>query len=163
MTTPDARPPAFGDSPTGADLAPLAGFVCLPRAVLRAPGLSRDAKLLYAVLADYARQDGHCFPGTERLRADLGCGHNQLARALRELEAAGLITRRRRGPGRTTLYTLPPLPRFASAPGAAGGPSRPSDSSGEISVVRLTLPMHPHLVRHAGQMTSRSLTPRPAR
>src|SRR5262245_32227947 len=73
-----------------ATLAPVAGFVCLPRAVLRARGLSRDAKLLYALLRDYARQDGQCFPGTARLRADLGCGHNQLARALGELEAAGL-------------------------------------------------------------------------
>jgi hypothetical protein len=88
----------------------VAGFVALPNAVLLAPGLSRDAKLLYAVLLHYARQAGSCYPGRDRLQAALGCGHHQLAAYLRELEAAGLVARRRRGPGRTTLYTLRPLP-----------------------------------------------------
>ena len=113
VSAPDAHPTAFGDvaPPPPADvLAPAAGFVRLPRAVLRAPGLSDRAKLLYALLLDYARQDGCCWPGLARLRADLGGGHNQLARAVRELEAAGLIARRRRGFGRTTVYSFLPLP-----------------------------------------------------
>src|SRR5262245_13154424 len=88
VTAPDVHPTAFGDgvppAPPAAALAPAAGFVRLPRAVLRAQGLSDRAKLLYALLLDYARQDGYCFPGTDRLRADLGCGHNQLGRAARE-------------------------------------------------------------------------------
>jgi hypothetical protein len=106
-------PASFGTTvagPAGGGLAPAPGFVCLPRAVLRAPGLSVLARLLYGVLLDYARQDGHCYPGTERLQADLGCGHNQLARAVRELEAGGLVARRRRGFGKTTVYHLLPLP-----------------------------------------------------
>jgi hypothetical protein len=115
VSTPDAPPTAFGD----VALAPAAGFVRLPRAVLRAPGLSDRAKLLYAVLLDYAREDGRCWPGTDRLRADLGCGHNQLARAARELEAGGLVVRRRRGFGKTTVYSLPPLP---GAPSPAAPP-----------------------------------------
>jgi hypothetical protein len=88
------------------------GFVLLPRALLHAPGLSRDAKLLYAVLLSYAWQRGSCFPGYERLQADLGCGINQVTKYLRELEGAGLVTHRRRGLGKTTLYTLhdPPTP-----------------------------------------------------
>jgi hypothetical protein len=110
VTASDAQPASFGTAPASSVLAPAPGFVCLPRAVLRAPGLSVLARLLYGVLLDYARQDGHCYPGTERLQADLGCGHNQLARALRELEAGGLVARRRRGFGRTTLYRLLPLP-----------------------------------------------------
>jgi hypothetical protein len=110
VTASDAQPASFGTAPASAVLAPTLGFVCLPRAVLRAPGLSVLARLLYGVLLDYARQDGHCFPGTERLRADLGCGHNQLARAVRELEAGGLVARRRRGFGKTTVYHLLPLP-----------------------------------------------------
>ena len=82
------------------------GFVLLPRTLLHAPGLSRDAKLLYAVLLSYAWQQGRCFPGYARLQADLGCGINQVTKYLRELEGAGLVTRRRRGLGKTTLYTL---------------------------------------------------------
>src|SRR5215207_1458246 len=71
------------------------GFVLLPRTLLHAPGLSRDAKLLYAALLSYAWQQGRCFPGYARLQADLGCGINQVTRYLRELEEAGLVTRRR--------------------------------------------------------------------
>ena len=59
MSAPDAHPTAFGDvapAAPAAGLAPAAGFVRLPRAVLRAPGLSDRAKLLYALLLDYARQ-----------------------------------------------------------------------------------------------------------
>jgi hypothetical protein len=96
------------------------GFVLLPRTLLHAPGLSRDAKLLYAVLLSYAWQQGSCFPGAERLQHDLGCGKNQVTRYLQELEAAGLVTRRRRGQGKTTLYTLHDLP---AAPTPTGRPT----------------------------------------
>jgi hypothetical protein len=37
------------------------GFVQLPKAVLYACNLSRDAKLLYAVLLGYAWQEQSCF------------------------------------------------------------------------------------------------------
>src|SRR5262249_3765379 len=92
------------------------GFVLLPRTLLHAPGLSRDAKLLYAVLLSYAWRRGSCFPGYGRLQHDLRCGINQVTRCLRELEGAGLITRRRRGLGKTTVYTLhdPPAPPTAT-------------------------------------------------
>jgi hypothetical protein len=122
VTAPDAQPASFGPTAASTVLAPAPGFVCLPRAVLRAPGLSVLARLLYAVLRDYAREDGYCFPSVERLRADVAAGHNQLARALRELEAGGLVARRRRGFGRTTVYQLLPLPTRA---GAADRPRPP--------------------------------------
>jgi hypothetical protein len=116
MFTPSAS--AGGEADHGtlavANAALRGGFVLLPRAVLHAPRLSRDAKLLYAVLLSYAWQGGSCFPGYQRLQADLGCGINQLTKYLRDLEGAGLITRRRRGLGKTTVYTLhdpPPPPR----------------------------------------------------
>src|SRR5215212_6959863 len=98
------------------------GFVLLPRTLLHAPGLSRDAKLLYAVLLSYAWQAGRCFPGAERLQHDLGCGKNQVTRYLQELAAAGLVTRRRRGQGKTTVYTL-------HDPQAAAAPTGPASES----------------------------------
>ncbi len=113
MTRPPFPAPEFPpglDSRTGgehaagtltvANAALRGGFVLLPRTLLHAPGLSRDAKLLYAVLLSYAWQQGSCFPGTERLQHDLGCGKNQVTRYLQELEDAGLVSRRRRGQGR---------------------------------------------------------------
>jgi len=109
-----APPPELGEPETlaVANAALRGGFVLLPRTLLHAPGLSRDAKLLYAVLLSYAWRQGSCFPGYGRLQHDLGCGINQVTRYLRELEGAGLITRRRRGLGKTTVYTLhdPPAP-----------------------------------------------------
>jgi hypothetical protein len=79
-------------------------FVQLPKAVLYARHLSRDAKLLYAVLLGYAWQEQRCFPGYQRLCADLGASENAVRTWMRELEAAHLISQRRRGQGKTNLY-----------------------------------------------------------
>jgi hypothetical protein len=102
----DGRPQPAGQAgrpPGGAG-----AFTQVATAVVRGGGLglSTEAKLLYVVLRSYAAPDGSCFPGYERLRADVGCGLNQLTRAVRELETAGLVTRRRRGQGKPTLYTV---------------------------------------------------------
>jgi Helix-turn-helix domain len=126
---PPASPPDLGatDDPAAGTLAVASaalrgGFVLLPRTLLHAPGLSRDAKLLYAVLLSYAWQRGSCFPGYERLQHDLGCGVNQVTKYLRELVGAGLVTRRKRGQGKTTLYTLhdPPAPPQTHQIGESG-------------------------------------------
>jgi hypothetical protein len=113
LPPPDAqaeRPPAGG--------AGAAPFTKVATAVVRGRGLGLSpwAKLLYVALCSYADPAGGCFPGYATLQADVGCGVNQLTRAARELEAAGLITRRRRGQGHPTRYTVhaPTLP-----PGAA--------------------------------------------
>ena len=129
MTASDAQPAAFGTTPASAGAGPRPGVrLPAPRRPAR-PRPVRPGPLLYAVLLDYARQDGHCYPGTERLRADLGCGHNQLARAVRELEAGGLVARRRRGFGKTTVYHLLPLPGTAAGrPPGRGPPARPERS-----------------------------------
>lgn len=82
------------------------GFTIVPNALLRLPQLSRDAKLLYIVLSSYAWQSDQCFPGYDRLQADLQCGRAQIAKYLGELKRAGLIRSQRRGPGQTALYTI---------------------------------------------------------
>jgi hypothetical protein len=89
--------------PTGA-----AHFTQVATAVLRGRslGLSAWAKLLYVVLRSYADSAGGCYPGYATLQADVGCGINQLTRAMRELETAGLVTRRRRGQSHPTRYTV---------------------------------------------------------
>jgi hypothetical protein len=80
------------------------GFVQLPKLVLYAHNLSRDAKLLYTVLLGYAWQEQRCFPGYQRLCADLEASENAVRTWMRELEDAHLIFQRRRGQGRTNLY-----------------------------------------------------------
>ena len=131
---PDPTPPpgAGADDHAGGTLAVASaalrgGFVLLPRTLLHAPGLSRDAKLLYAVLLSYAWQQGSCFPGYERLQADLQCSVNSVTKWMQELQDARLVTRRRRGQGKTTLYTLhdPPAP----PPGLGIAPPRPNSQN----------------------------------
>jgi hypothetical protein len=83
-------------------------FTTVATAVVRGRGLGlgTTAKLLYVVLRSYTGPNGTCFPGYARLQDDVGCGINQLTRAMCELETAGLVVRRRRGQGKPTLYTV---------------------------------------------------------
>ena len=90
------------------------GFVQLPKLVLYAQHLSRDAKLLYAVLLGYAWQEQRCFPGYQRLCDDMNASENMVRKYMRELEAVhlrarpgGSRTRPRHGP---RLGDLPCLP-----------------------------------------------------
>lgn len=85
------------------------GFIQLPKAILYARNLSRDAKLLYAVLLGYAWQEQRCWPGYGRLCQDLGASENSVTKYMRELEAVGLLRHRRRGLGRTNIYFLTDL------------------------------------------------------
>lgn len=82
------------------------GFVQLPKLVLYARNLSRDAKLLYAVLLGYAWQEKRCFPGYGRLCDDMDASENMVRKYMRELEAVHLLSQRRRGQGRTNMYLL---------------------------------------------------------
>jgi len=85
------------------------GFVQLPKQVLWAANLSRDAKLLYAVLLGYAWQEASCFPGYDRLSLDMGATRKIVRKYMQELEGVGLIAQKRRGLGLTNLYRLPDL------------------------------------------------------
>jgi len=101
------------------------GFTPLPNAVLLDARLSRDARLLYALLQYHARGDGRCFPSHATLAAELGGGETALRAYLRELIDAGLVGQRRRGQGRTNMYVL--------LPGGAGQqhPPRPKTAEPE--------------------------------
>jgi len=82
------------------------GFVMLPKVILHAQNLSRDAKILYAILVDYAWQERRCFPGYARLCEDMGASEPIVRKYMRELEEVGLLTQKRRGLGKTNLYVL---------------------------------------------------------
>jgi DNA-binding transcriptional MerR regulator len=103
------------------------GFVQLPKQILWAKNLSRDAKMLYAVLLGYAWQESHCYPGYPRLCEDMGASENMVRKYMRELEAIGLLRQKRRGQGRTNLYTLPDI-RTAKIAVQEPHQSRPSNT-----------------------------------
>ncbi len=85
------------------------GFAQMPRPVLRAAALSRNAKTLYALLLDYAWQDGSCFPGQARLATDLDISVDTLKRDLDELRRYGLLNWKQRGMNQTNIYYILPL------------------------------------------------------
>ena len=82
------------------------GFVVLPRVVLLNKELSTGAKLTYGGLLHFAWQEGSCFPGQERLATSIGVSRQSVNAYLRELEAAGFISIRRRGLGKTNIYVI---------------------------------------------------------
>jgi hypothetical protein len=93
--------PAAAETPD----VPTGPFVALPLTVLHAR-ISAQAKILYCYLRHYARSSARCWPGTERLQADLDWSVNTVTKYLRELEAAGYLTIHRRGHHHHNTYTL---------------------------------------------------------
>ena len=90
----------------GADLATQRGWTGVPNFILESQAISVGAKLTYAMLLKYAREMNECFPGQDRLAADMGSGRRSVVRYIAELERAGLLTVKRRGQGRPNLYTV---------------------------------------------------------
>ncbi len=82
------------------------GFAQLPRPVLRARGLSDKAKLVYALLLDYAWREGSCFPGQLKLAEDLDTSDRTIRRALEELKGFQLIDWKQRGLSQTNVYFI---------------------------------------------------------
>ena len=68
------------------------------------------AKVILLALANYAGKDGTCYPGQKTLQTIAEGSESTVRRALKHLENAGLISRKKRGKqggGRTTdLYIL---------------------------------------------------------
>lgn len=85
------------------------GFVIIPKNLLFARNLSHSAKILYALLLSYAWQDNFCFPGYERLCADMAVSENVVRRFMSELQQAGIVKQKRRGLGKTNVYTIADL------------------------------------------------------
>ena len=82
------------------------GFTQVPNCVLRDPTLSVGAKLVYAMFLSYAWHNQSCFPGQDRLAEDIGMSRTSVTQFIGELERAGFVSIKRRGQGKTNLYTV---------------------------------------------------------
>lgn len=82
------------------------GFTQLPNFILRSATLSMGAKLTYAMFLSYAWNNDLCFPGQEKLAEAIGVSRSSVNGFIRELAQARLITVKRRGLGKTNLYTV---------------------------------------------------------
>lgn len=82
------------------------GFTQVPNFILRDPGLSPGAKVVYAMFLSYAWHNESCFPGQERLAQDIGMSRSRVTEFISELSRAGLVTIQRRGQGKTNIYVV---------------------------------------------------------
>src|SRR2546425_11763994 len=82
------------------------GFTQVPNFILQDPELSLGAKVTYSMFLSYAWHNDSCFPGQEKLAADMGMSRSRVAEFVSELKGAGLITIKRRGLGKTNIYTI---------------------------------------------------------
>jgi DNA-binding transcriptional ArsR family regulator len=95
--------------------------------VLRSAQLDATAKVAYALLRDYARQERSAFPGMLTLAARVPTTRRSLYYYLRKLTDAGLVTIEHRGLGKTNRYWIEPLSAATLArllpacPHSAGG------------------------------------------
>jgi hypothetical protein len=90
----------------GADLVTLHGFTQVPNFILTNKDLSVGAKLYYAMLLKYARENDFCFPGQQRLAEDMGSAERSVRTYQKELEDLGFLEVTQRGLGKTNLYKL---------------------------------------------------------
>lgn len=89
-----------------ADEASTRGFTQVPNFLLDTNLISPGAKLAYALLLRYAWQNDYCYPGQERLAADMGVTSRSLITYLKELAKVGFIVIERRGQGKSNVYEL---------------------------------------------------------
>ncbi len=82
------------------------GFTQVPNFVLKNGELSLGAKVTYSMFLHYAWHNSSCFPGQERLAADMGMSQSRVSEFIKELEGADLIEITRRGQGKTNLYKI---------------------------------------------------------
>lgn len=82
------------------------GFTQVPNFILRSPTLSMGAKLTYAMFLSYAWNNDLCFPGQEKLAEAIGVSRQSVGTFIRELEREELVSVKRRGLGKTNLYTI---------------------------------------------------------
>lgn len=90
----------------GTDQATKNGFTQVPNFILANSKISPGAKLVFATLLSYAWHNNYCFPGQDKMAKDIGITRQSVNTHIKELEKKGFIQIKRRGLGKTNIYTL---------------------------------------------------------
>lgn len=81
-------------------------FGHVKQSIMRNTTLSLEAKSIYAYLSSFAdNESGECFPSLETILTELNISKNRFYKYLKELEAAGIIERKKRK-NASTLYKI---------------------------------------------------------
>lgn len=110
------------------DPAEAKGYAQISNVVMRDGSLSMEAKYLYGLLKSFAWQDPDTYPGIKTLCEAAGVSNHTLGKYLKELVAGELVEVKRRGQGKTNLYTFKKLGRRYGQEGQTS--SRPEMNTG---------------------------------
>lgn len=80
------------------------GFVQIPLVVLTSPILPTYLKVTYALLLDFMRGKGYCYPSHSKIGVSIGRSRYTVMEYIKELERFGLISSVYRGNKRTNIY-----------------------------------------------------------
>jgi biotin operon repressor len=82
------------------------GFTQVPNFILKNKQLTVGEKITFAMFLSYAWNNERCFPGQEKLAEDIGVTRQSVNTFVKGLEKKGFLTIKRRGLGKTNIYTL---------------------------------------------------------
>lgn len=85
--------------------------------------LSATEKLVMLALADWANDDGHCWPSMKQLSGKTGMTDRGIRKVMGELVAAGHLERDER-PGKGVVYTVTPKKNTSETPEPRSAPPR---------------------------------------
>jgi len=84
----------------------LGGFVEIPKNILPITSVTVGAKVCLSVMLSYVWHKEGEFPGQRKLAQDMGVSLRSAVNYIRELEKRKLLSIKRKGRGRTSIYTL---------------------------------------------------------
>ncbi len=90
----------------GADALTAEGFTQMPNAILRSKEIGGMEKATYCLLLSYAWHHDFCFPGQERLAADLRVSRQSANTYIKNLRQKGFINVKRMGLNKPNLYEI---------------------------------------------------------
>ena len=82
------------------------GFTQVPNFVLKNKNLTVGEKMTFAMFLSYAWHNESCFPGQDTLATDIGVTRQSVNTFVKGLERKGFLSIKRRGLGKTNIYTL---------------------------------------------------------
>lgn len=90
----------------GFDPVSAGGFTQVPNFLFNDKRLSLAARFIYGKLLSYAWNNDQVFPGQETMAREIGMSKRALVTAMSKLEKVGYLSVKRRGLGKTNVYTL---------------------------------------------------------
>lgn len=84
-------------------------FTLVPNRILQSENGTLDSydKVIYIILTHYCnKNEGICSPGVDTIARIAPCDRKRVMKSLHKLESLGLISKKRRGLGRTNVYTI---------------------------------------------------------